>query len=188
MARRIVITGGPGTGKTVLVREFEKKGYVCFHEVIREMTSSALTEKEPDTEINNPLTFVSDPHDFNNNLLKSRLAQFHRARDFQESFVFYDRGMPDVLAYMDYFRQPYTHEFTTPCIEFRYDQIFLLPPWQEIYPRDAERFEDFEAACEIHDHLERTYAEFGYEVLPVEKGSIKDRMEQILQKVISLHG
>ena len=50
MIKRIVITGGPGTGKTALVRELENRGYDCFHEIIREMTeaATALLEARPE--------------------------------------------------------------------------------------------------------------------------------------------
>ena len=32
---KILITGGPGTGKTTLVDELRKKGYVCSEEIVR---------------------------------------------------------------------------------------------------------------------------------------------------------
>ena len=188
MTKRIVITGGPGTGKTFLVRELEKAGYQCYHEVIREMTSSVIAEAGTSEDLINPLAFVSDPLTFNRNLLQSRLKQFIHATHSQEPFVFYDRGMPDVLAYMDYFEQPYSKTFSSPCAESRYDLIFLLPPWKEIYSRDSERFETFEQACEIHDHLERTYTNFGYRVLPVGIGPVKERMRYILNTLKAQNG
>ena len=58
--------------------------------------------------------------------------------------VFFDRGIPDVLAYMDYFDQEYGPEFIDALESHRYDSIFLLPMWQEIYTSDSERFESYE--------------------------------------------
>ncbi|MEJ2163439.1 MAG: AAA family ATPase [Robiginitalea sp.] len=71
MAKRILITGGPGTGKSVLVRELENHGYQCFHEIIREMTKSVREEEGTENSLTNPLAFVSDPWTFNKTLLLS---------------------------------------------------------------------------------------------------------------------
>ncbi len=188
MTKRIVITGGPGTGKTALVRELEKQDYTCFHEIIREMTESARKEAAGEEPLVNPLAFVKDPLAFNRRILKGRIGQFRDAGKIQEPFVFYDRGIPDVLAYMDYFGQEYDGEFSRPCWDFRYDQVFLLPPWREIYTRDDQRLESFQQACEIHDCLEQTYREFGYEVRTLDFGTVKARVAELIQSLSDRNG
>ena len=187
MTKRIVITGGPGTGKTVLVRELEKRGYACFHEIIREMTEAAKQEEDPEKHLVNPLAFVRDPLAFNRRILQGRIDQFRDAGNFQAPFVFYDRGIPDVLAYMDYFKQEYGGEFFGPCQRFRYDRVILLPPWKEIYTRDDERLESFEQACEIHECLERTYQTCGYEVHTLDFGTVETRIGSLLNKLSEVH-
>lgn len=183
MTKRIVITGGPGTGKTVLVRELERRGYSCFHEIIREMTWAAKKEEDPGTHLVNPLAFVRDPLAFNRRILRGRIDQFNDAWDLQDPLVFYDRGIPDVVAYMDYFNQEYNGEFSEPCQDFRYDHVFLLPPWREIYTRDDERLESFEQACEIHECLHKTYRSFAYEVHTLDFGPVEERLRQMLDRL-----
>jgi predicted ATPase len=176
--KRTVITGGPGTGKTALIRELEQQGYYCFHEIIREMTLEAKGQE--DAALVNPLVFVKDPLGFNRMLLRERIAQFEHACTLQAGPVFYDRGIPDVLGYMDYFGQDYDAEFTGPCSVHRYDRVLLLPPWREIYTRDNERMESFEEACGIHDALEAAYRRFGYQVDPLQPGTVRERVSQVL--------
>ena len=74
----------------------------------------------------------------------------------------FDRGIPDVLAYMDFFNQEYGEEFITACQDNRYNIIFIAPPWEEIYVSDNERLETYKEAQEIHHALMGTYTRFGY--------------------------
>jgi len=116
-------------------------------------------------------------------LLRNRITQFEHAAQLQGIPVFYDRGIPDVLAYMDYFGQVYDAEFTEPCDSLRYDTVVVLPPWKEIYRQDNERMESFEEACGIHDCLETTYRRYGYQVESVQPGTLEDRATEILEMI-----
>lgn len=179
MTQRIVITGGPGTGKTALVRHLEAHGYACFHEIIREMTLEAKNNGDGQEAHTNPLAFVSDPLAFNKMILEGRIRQYHDAAKMQEPIVFYDRGLPDVIAYMDYFEQAYDAFFKGPCQELRYDSAVVLPPWREIYKQDHERMERFEQAVELHHYLVDSYKSCGYDVHTLHPGTLEQRAAQL---------
>jgi len=185
--KRILITGAPGTGKTAVINALENAGFHCFHEVIRSMTLDAKTQQHPDTVLNNPIAFVSDSKRFNQQLLDARKQQFDHAINQEQAVVFYDRGMPDVLAYMDYFEQAYTSDFIHACKTNRYDAVFLLPPWEAIYVQDNERLETYPQATEIHEHLFKTYSSLGYDVMEVPFGTIAERLSFMLNHLDKAH-
>lgn len=177
---KIVITGGPSTGKTSVIEQLEKMGNHCLHEVIRTMT---LKEKSEDKEVemkSNPIISVDDPMQFNRMILNARIEQFNYADQNKEDMVFFDRGIPDVLAYMDCFGQTYGSEFEDPSSSMRYDYIFLMPPWREIHVNDGERFESFEESLKIYGFLKEAYERYAYNVTIVPKGSIEERIDFIL--------
>lgn len=177
--KRIVITGAPGTGKTAIIKALETSGFYCFHEFIRSMTLDAKNEQHPDTVLTNPIAFVTDSKQFNQQLLDGRRKQYEAAHDQKEALFFYDRGMPDVLAYMDYFDQVYGADFRKDCEKHKYDRIFLLPPWEAIYVQDNERLETYEQATEIHEHLKNTYTVLGYDVKEIPFGTVPERISFI---------
>jgi len=183
MPKRIVITGGPGTGKTSVIKKLEEKGYYCFHEVIRELTLEAKKQGDSNNFITNPLAFVEDPFRFNQHIIEARLTHFRKGGDFKNKVVFYDRGIPDVLAYMRYFNQPYPKHFIELRREHRYDEVIVLPPWEAIYATDEERLETFQEAKEIHRELLTMYEEFQYPSIMVPKGSVEKRTDFIITKV-----
>src|SRR5690606_31093200 len=121
-----------------------------------------------------------DPTLFSLKLLEGRLKQFHQGKEASAQMLFYDRGMPDVTAYMDFAGEKYADMFLKTCSDFRYDEIFVLPPWKEIYKQDNERYESFEQAERIYEFLKRGYENYGYHVHEVPIGTIRSRAEFIL--------
>src|SRR5690606_26813955 len=101
----------------------------------------------------------------------------------KETLVFFDRGIPDVLAYMDFFGQAYGSEFRRACEGNRYDRVFLLHPWEEIYISDNERLESFDEAVQIHDYLLSAYRNFGYKPISVPEGPVADRAAHIIKEL-----
>ena len=171
--RKIVITGGPGTGKTSLIKALEDHGYHCLHEISRQVTLDA--QKKGFEQL-----FLSEPLLFSEMLLEGRINQHREAGEYNSEVVFIDRGVPDVVAYMDYFGNEYPSLFTEACQDYRYDAVFLLPSWKEIYKSDNERYESYEQAVSIHDHLEETYKRSGYEPIEVPKVPVEERFSFIL--------
>ncbi|WP_224483227.1 AAA family ATPase [Robertkochia aurantiaca] len=174
--KKIVITGGPGTGKTTLIEDLKGREYTCLPEISRQVTLKAREEGIEQL-------FLEDPLLFSKKLLEGRTMQYHEASRLQADPVFFDRGIPDVVAYLDYIGDEYPDWFSEPCKVFRYDTVFLLPPWEDIYRSDSERYENYEQASLIHDHLEKTYKRFGYNLLEVPKDSVSQRIEFILDNL-----
>ncbi len=172
----IVIIGGPGTGKTTIIDGLTARGYCCYPEVSREVTLEARKQGIEQLFLENPLLFSEL-------LLEGRKKQFLSAQEESHEMVFLDRGIPDVLAYMHYIGDAYPAGFDHACREHQYSRIFILPPWEEIYVSDDARYENFEQAKLIYEHLCETYRNYGYELTEVPKGDLDSRIDFILAKV-----
>jgi predicted ATPase len=172
----IVIIGGPGTGKTTIINELIANGYCCYPEISRQVTLEAQKKGIEQLFLKNPLLFSEL-------LLEGRKKQFESACNEPHEMVFLDRGIPDVLAYMHYIGDSYPSFFDAACKEHIYSKIFILPPWEEIYISDQERYENFEQAKLIYNHLTETYQNYGYELIEVPKDSVDKRILFILDKI-----
>ncbi|PQB04538.1 AAA family ATPase [Aureitalea marina] len=170
MPERIVITGGPGSGKTSLINALGDSGYSFLPEVSREVTETAQRAGIDQL-------FLKDPIQFSQALLEARIEQFHLGQDWKSNYLFYDRGIPDVMAYLDYLGSPYSPHFKELSQSHRYDRILLLPPWPEIYIQDQQRYESFDQSQSIHDHLVKVYKKLGYQSVEIPRGSVDQRVE-----------
>ncbi len=172
--KKIAITGGPGTGKSSIINELIRRDYVCFEEISRQVTLEARQDGIEQLFLTNPLLFSEK-------LLQGRKQQYMDASKHNTEVVFLDRGLPDVLAYMDYVKDPYPDYFIDTCKTCIYDNVFVLAPWQEIFTSDSERYENFEQAIVIHDYLLKTYKQFGYDLIDVPFESVSKRTDFIIE-------
>lgn len=171
-----MITGGPGTGKSSIIRKLEGGGHECLHEISRQVTLEA--QKQGISQL-----FLEKPVLFSEKLLEGRIIQHKEADMLPSTTVFIDRGIPDVLAYMNFFNTTYPEHFVEACEKHVYDHIFILPPWKEIYISDNERYESFNESRKISLYLEKIYKQFGYNPIEVPKIPIPDRIDFILSKL-----
>ena len=174
MKKRIVLTGGPASGKTTLLNYIRSRNYFCFPEVSRDITKKAQEQGIPHL-------FLKDPLAFSQEVWKQRRKHFRQADSLPEtsSPLFYDRGLPDTVAYHRYTNEYYPEIWDRYCQDNRYDCVFYLPPWKEIYVQDTERYETFAEAEKIAAHLKETYESYKYTVIEIVPGSLEDRFVQI---------
>lgn len=172
----IVIIGGPGSGKTTLINGLTDKGYTCYPEISREVTLEARKQGIEQLFLEKPLLFSEL-------LLEGRKKQFVNATQESTDIVFLDRGIPDVLAYMHYIGDSYPAFFDVACREHLYTRIFILPPWEDIYISDDARYENYDQAVLIHEHLVETYEKYGYNLIEVPRDTVDNRILFILDKL-----
>ena len=177
MHQKVVITGGPGTGKSTVIAALQNQ-YRCMPEVSRSVTRDA--QKQGIDQL-----FLHDPLIFSELLLKERINQYEAAEKFADETIFFDRGIPDVMGYLDYLEVEYPEQFRKESLERRYDRIFMMPPWKKIYQTDSERYESFDQSLLIFERLKSTYSTLGYHFEIIPEASVENRIEFILNAIES---
>jgi predicted ATPase len=85
---------------------------------------------------------------------------------------------------MKYIKQEIPQEFEDITRNHQYDNlVFIMPPWDEIFVNDAERYESFNQAQLIHNKLVNYYKELGYYLIFVPFGPVDKRVDYILRSI-----
>jgi predicted ATPase len=170
----IVITGGPGAGKTTLLKELEECGYGYVPEVARDIIRKQVA-------INGDALPWEDKVKYRDLMLDKSIESYRLTLNESTNFLFFDRGIPDTLAYSKLISIPISEKLQLATKNYRYNtQVFILPPWTEIYQTDEERIQGIKEAIETYEILIHTYQLLGYQLIEVPKTSVKQRVEFIL--------
>lgn len=173
--KKVVLAGGPSTGKTSILNKLKKNGYKCFDEAAREILSN-FNEKGDG--------FKSNPIEISNEILINRDFDFKSSENIQckDNVVFFDRGVHEITAYLRSIEK--SNEFWENIVHnYNYDVIFIFPPWKEIYTKDLNRIEDFEEAKKISPFIYEIYKTNFERVIEVPELIIEDRVKFILERL-----
>ncbi len=167
-----LISGGPGAGKTTLLEALREAGFAGAEEVSRQLIREQVAE-------GNSLVPWQDLAGFAE-LALQRMVQQHEAAVRRGGITFFDRGLPDLVAYLETAGLPVGQPYYQAIAAHPYHrQVFLAPPWPEIYVNDPERWQTLAEATALHEALRRTYQRLGFEVLELPKTTVSERVRWV---------
>lgn len=167
-----VLTGGPCAGKTTTINELAKRGHPVIAETARLIIEELLAAGKTIQEI------VTDP-----DWLQSVVR---RARDMQrevpkDALFFFDRAVPDSVAYYGLNKKEIDEVLRAAMREIRYRKIFLLDLVD--FRNDEARSETPEEAMILHGMIREAYVQEGYEIVEVPVLPVSERADYILARL-----
>lgn len=168
-----VITGGPSSGKSTVIRLLKDMGFETTIELARHYIDLQRMNGRSTEEIR------ANQRQFQHKVLNMQI-NVEKKLDPKE-LVFLDRGLPDELAYYKYFNLQPDEKLIAHLADYRYRAIFIL----DLLPLDKDyaRTEDVTAQKALHQMIIDTYLERGEPIVFVPVLPPKDRVEFILNKL-----
>jgi predicted ATPase len=165
-ARHAVLTGAPGAGKTTLLDAAAAAGLATSHEVARRILQQPggmqLRER--------------DPLEFADAMLAAHLSELASVAEL-DGTVLFDRGLADVVGFLDVSGLPVSRAIDHACRTIRYHgPVFRAPAWQDIYRQDAERIQTLEEAIASDKAVTAAWRRYGYEVIDLPLTSVAERL------------
>ena len=172
--RRFIITGAPGSGKTAIIRQSELDGFSVVEEAATDVIAAAQARGTAD-----PWTAPS---------FIDVVAELQKARQIRTSYQpgevqFHDRSVVCTAALARYLGYPASRFLASELERIKnqaiYEtRVFFIRNLGFITPTEARRisFEDTLRFERIH---EETYRSFGFELFPVERGDLLERVSLI---------
>ncbi len=170
----VIITGGPGFGKSSLIESLSKRNFRVGGEAAREIIAEQCR-------FNGDILPWKNSKAFQQEVLMQRI-KFWESVGVDE-MAFADRGIPDQMAFAQFrgFDPSFLLRSKASAYQY-YPDVFICPPWREIYRHDSVRKESFEEACQLHQIICRVYSDLGYQLIDLPLTSIAKRIEFILRK------
>lgn len=168
--RHAVLTGAPGAGKTTLLDAAAAAGFATSPEVARRILQEpgGMRLRE------------SDPLAFAEAMVEGHAREFEAAEGLGAAggVVLFDRGLPDVVGFLDVSGLPVPREIDRVCRDLRYrGPILRAPAWKAIYAQDAERIQNWEQAVASDEAVTAAWRRYGYEPVDLPLEPVTRRLE-----------
>jgi predicted ATPase len=124
-----------------------------------------------------------DPAEFATAILRMDIERFQQA-PMEASLVFFDRAIPDALCMLNDLGLLSMAQVGQSVLDFPYfRQVFVTPPWEEIYTTDNERDQRFAESVLVHRRAIDWYGALGFEVIELPRVSVEQRRGFVLQRL-----
>ncbi|MCR9279436.1 MAG: AAA family ATPase [Pseudomonadaceae bacterium] len=172
---KVVLTGGPGSGKSTVLQVLRGAGYSVRHDAARHIIGERKQQGLPAR---------PDPADFAREILEREIESFKAPDETPaEAPIFYERGVADAAAFL-LAAGAHSLEAANELVgRYPYDKVFLFPPWEEIYVTDDERDHSFEHAVSVYESTRRWYLTHYPDLLEMPLADAGARAEYILDQL-----
>lgn len=170
--KKIVITGGPCTGKTTTIEALRKKGFAIIEETARFLIEEQLRIGGEIVPWKNILLF------------NEKVAHFQLTKEMAltEGTFFLDRGIVDNLAYCRWGNIEPPAPLLDAVKQLRYEKVFFLQKLP-LFENDPVRRENLEEQERLHLLIRDMYLQHGYPLIEVPPFPVEERVEFILRHV-----
>ena len=173
---KFIISGGPGAGKSTLLEALQASEFYCSDEVSRQLIQEQVA-------LNSSCLPWIDLGCFAHLALDRMIAEHQRAST-SGGIAFFDRAIPDIIAYLRVGSLPVDESFYGAIERYSYEQlVFMAPPWEAIYINDQERWQTFAEATTLYQALVNTYQSLGFTVVTLPKVSVAERVAFVLTTI-----
>jgi len=166
---KVVLIGGPSSGKTTLIQMLKKEGYSVISETASEIILTYKNRKDIDfSELQDKIS--------EEQIIKEQ-------KIYSGQLTFLDRGIYDGLAYCEKYLNLIPEKTKRIISEHKgYDRIFLLerlPFVKESYRLESNDSE----AQELHERVIKIYESLGYKLERIPILPKEERLNYLLEKV-----
>ena len=172
--KRFIITGAPGAGKTAIIRQLELDGFSVVEEAATDVIAAAQAQGTAQPWMHP--SFID------------RIANLQRERQIRASYhpdeiQFHDRCAICTAALAVYLGYPFSPSLAGELERIKKEaiyqnRVFFIRNLGFITPTEARRI-SFEETLRFEKIHEETYRDFGFELVPVEPGSLVERVSKI---------
>lgn len=172
----IVVTGGPGSGKSSLIDAMAQRGFRTMPEAGRAIIRDQIR-------IGGKALPWADRELFAELMLGWELRSYQEALA-SDALVLMDRGIPDVVGYLTLCGLPVPAHFETAAKTYPYNKrVFLAPYWDAIFTQDTERKQDRQEAEATGMVMAETYGRLGYQIVELPLVGIEQRADFVAENL-----
>lgn len=171
MTYQVVLSGCSGGGKSTLLDELGRRGFSAVPEPGRRIVAEELRGEGRALPWIDLAAFARRAMD----LARQDRVSVSGAR----GWVFFDRGLIDAAEALRHATgQPLASSLEHDARFHR--QVFMVPPWPEIFRTDDERQLPLSEAMDEYERLLAAYRTLDYEVILLPKADVRERADLVL--------
>lgn len=183
--KKVVFTGGPYSGKSTLVSEFESLGYP----VAKEAALLVIEDLNNEIGIEEQVKFRSEHiHEFQRLIFNKQVELEHEAfaeaTKYNLDFIICDRGVYDGITYYKLFNKNIDEELLNDIYQHQYDNVFVCEVLPNFDARnETGRFENIDISKQLSELSYDTYNSVTQNVLWLPVMSIEDRVNFVINYI-----
>jgi predicted ATPase len=168
-----IVTGGPGMGKTAIIRALRELGYTTVPETGREIIRQQVAAGGHALPWDDRAAFAW-------RMFEQSVADYETYAS-SPGPVFFDRGIADTIGYLELCGLPVPEAMLQVARTCRFNKkVLLTPPWKAIYEQDTERKQSFAEAVATYTCMISIYERLDYELIVLPEASVADRVNFVL--------